>query len=325
MKATAVAHPNIALVKYWGKLDSGRNVPAVGSISITLDTLATRTTVTFDEGLAEDEFTLDGRSQPNRIDRVSRCLDLFRELRQETGFARVVSDNNFPTAAGLASSASGFSALVVAADGALRTGLDRATLAQLARRCSGSAARSVFGGFVELELERATKNTTIRPIMGAEDWPLSAVVAVTSVAAKEVGSTAGMELTERTSPFYAAWVAGSENDLTVARQAILGRDFEVVADISEHSCLKMHAVALAARPGLVYWNGTTVECMRVVRRLRRAGTAVFFTVDAGPQVKAICLPADAAEVASALEQVPGVVDVLTCGLGAGARLVADDS
>ncbi len=323
MKATAIAHPNIALIKYWGKLDAARNLPAVGSISITLDSLATTTSVMFDQALTDDEFTLDGRSRPKQLDRVRRCLDLFRELSQGCPFASVVSENNFPTAAGLASSASGFAALVVAADGALATGLERAALAGLARRCSGSAARSIFGGFVELELDRDAETTTVRPILAAEDWPLSVVVAITSTAEKEVGSSEGMGLTERTSPYYGAWVTAADGDLRIARDAILGRDFEAVADISEHSCLKMHAVALAARPGLLYWNGATVECMRLVRHLRRRGTAVFFTVDGGPQVKAICLPGQAGGVAAALGEVPGVVEVLTCGLGAGARIVVD--
>ncbi len=323
MQATAIAHPNIALIKYWGKLDSRRNIPAVGSISITLDSLATTTSVTFDRGLADDEFILDGRSQPSRLDRVRRCLDLIRERGEGAPFASVVSRNNFPTAAGLASSASGFAALVVAADRALGTGFKPDVLARLARRCSGSAARSIFGGFVELSLDREAGTTTTRTILDAEDWPLRVVVAVTSVAEKKVGSTEGMGLSERTSPYYDAWVEGADGDLAIAREGILRRDFEAVADISEHSCLKMHAVAMGARPGLLYWNGTTVDCMRLIRDLRRRGTAVFFTVDAGPQVKAICLPDDVGSVATALGQVPGVVEVMTCGLGAGARVVSD--
>ena len=149
--------------------------------------------------------------------------------------------------------------------------------------------------------------------------------AVTSVAEKKVGSTDGMGLSERTSPYYPAWVEGADGDLAVAREAILGRDFEAIAEISEHSCLKMHAVAMAARPGLLYWNGTTVDCMHLISDLRRRGTAAFFTIDAGPQVKAICLPGDVDLVTKALRQVPGVVEVMTCGLGAGARVVSDDS
>ena len=133
-----------------------------------------------------------------------------------------------------------------------------------------------------------------------------------------------MRRTAATSPFQAAWEATQEADLAAARSAVLAHDFAVLAEVAEHSCLKMHALALAARPGLLYWNGATVACMQRVRELRDAGVPVFFTVDAGPQLKAVCLPGAQAEVATALGAVPGVLEVITCGLGAGARLVAGD-
>ena len=320
MHATAVAHPNIALVKYWGKSEEERNLPAVGSISITLDTLVTTTSVRFDRALSGDTFTLDGRPAPESLGRVRFCLDLLRARLVDAPHAAVESTNSFPTAAGLASSASGFAALAVAADHALGTGLERAELAELARRCSGSAARSLYGGFVELRLLPDSGVDTI-PILAAADWPLQAVVAVTSSQTKAVGSTAGMQLSERTSPYYRQWVATSDADLAAARSAIFGRDFAALAAVAEHSCLKMHAVMLASRPPLLYWNGTTVECLRRVRELAGQGVGVFFTVDAGPQVKAICLPEAASRVADALAELPGVADVLRCGLGEGARVV----
>jgi diphosphomevalonate decarboxylase len=320
MHATAVSHPNIALVKYWGKADPARNLPAVGSISITLDTLLTTTTVRFDAALAEDRFTLDGRPAPDQLPRVRSCLDLFRARLPGAPHAEVASTNSFPTAAGLASSASGFAALVVAADHALGAGLERSELAELARQCSGSAARSLFGGFVELRLRPDGSGCDTGQILAADDWPLQVVIAVTSAEAKTIGSTAGMLHTERTSPYYSAWVATSQDDLAAARGAIEGRDFAALAAVSEHSCLKMHAVALASRPGLLYWNGTTVECLRRLRELASQGHGVFFTVDAGPQVKAICLPEAADRVAEALGELPGVAQVLRCGLGEGARV-----
>ena len=321
MHATAVAHPNIALVKYWGKADEARNLPAVGSISITLDTLATTTSVRFDRALHADTFTLDGRPAPDQLERVRACLDLFRARLPGVPHAEVASVNSFPTAAGLASSASGFAALVVAVDHALGAGLERTELAELARQCSGSAARSLFGGFVELRLRPDGAGTDTGQILAAADWPLQVVVAVTSTAAKTTGSTAGMTHTERTSPYYSAWVATSEDDLAAARRAIHSRDFAALAAVAEHSCLKMHAVALAARPGLLYWNGATVECIRCLRELAARGVGVFFTVDAGPQVKAICMPDGADRVAAALAELPGVAQVLRCGLGDGARVI----
>jgi diphosphomevalonate decarboxylase len=319
--ATAIAHPNIALIKYWGKRDSVKNLPAVGSISITLDTLTTTTRVAFDPALNEDLFELDGAPAPDRLDRVRQGLDLFRPLRPDMPRALVQSANNFPTAAGLASSASGFAALVMAVDAALGTGLDRSELASMARQCSGSAARSLYGGFAEVELVEVDgrPETVTRQLLEADAWRLRVVIAITSASEKGVGSTEGMERTRQTSPYYRTWVETSETDLARAREAIAGCDFEALAEVSEHSCLKMHAVMLTARPGLMYWYGTTVECLHRIRELRRQGVAVFFTVDAGPQVKAVCLPEDVATVADAMGEIPGVVQVMTCGLGEGAR------
>jgi diphosphomevalonate decarboxylase len=318
MKATAVAHPNIALVKYWGKRDLELNIPAVGSISITLDELTTTTTVEFDDGLDEDRFTLDGQEDAARLDRVIHCLDLFRERLGGAPHARVTSTNSFPTAAGLASSASGFAALVVAIDDALGAGLDREMLAEMARRCSGSAARSIYGGFAEIALDGSSTQT--RQLLGPDDWPMRVVIAITQTGEKKVGSTRGMEHTAASSPYYGSWVASSDADLAEAGRAIENRDFDALADVSEHSCLKMHGVMMGARPGLLYWNAATVGCLHRIRELRGRGTAVFFTVDAGPQVKAVCLPEARETVANELRAVAGVESVMTTGLGRGARV-----
>ena len=208
MEATAVAHPNIALIKYWGKADVERNIPAVGSLSITLDGLTTTTRVHFDPDLGADRFALGGRPAPKMEARVTSCLDLLRRRAGVETRALVESHNDFPTAAGLASSASGFAALVVAADGALGSALATADLADLARRASGSAARSLFGGFVEISLALGDHGVVPRTeqVLEPSAWPLCVVVAVTDTAAKDVGSTEGMVRTERTSPYYSAWV-----------------------------------------------------------------------------------------------------------------------
>jgi len=321
-QATAVAHPNIALVKYWGKSDAERNIPAMGSLSITLDGLTTTTTVRLDAELDHDEFLLDGRAAPAMAGRVTACLDRLRNLTGGHEFAFVESANDFPTGAGLASSASGFAALVVAADAAFGAGLDRGALADLARQSSGSAARSLYGGFVELRLTGDEHHPTdTRQILTPAAWPLRVVAAVTETSPKQVGSSEGMRLSAQTSPFYGAWVASSEGHLAAARSAVERCDFAALAEVSETSCLTMHAVMISSRPGLVYWNGATVECLHRVRELRSRGVPVFFTIDAGPQVKAVCLPEAFAEVAAELEAVPGVVTVLSSGLGDGAQVV----
>ena len=321
--AAAQAHPNIALIKYWGKRDVPLNLPVVGSLSITLDTLWTRTSVRFDEDLAADRIRLNGREDARQLKRASACLDRLRALAGVATRADIVSWNNFPTGAGLASSASGFAALVMAADAALGLGLSPTQLSVLARRASGSAARSIYGGYVEWALgEQADgEDSVARPILDADAWPLRVAVAITSTAEKAIGSTEGMNRTADTSPYQRAWIDTQEADLAEARAAIAARDFERLADIAEYSCLKMHALAMAARPGLLYWNAATVAAMHAVRALRASGVPVFFTIDAGPQVKAICLPSAAAIVAAALRDVPGVLDVLETGLGGAATLV----
>ena len=325
LQATAQAQPNIALVKYWGKRDAALNLPAAGSLSITLDALHTRTRVRFDEALDADDITLDGERDAAQTRKISAFLDLFRARAGITTRAQVESANDFPTGAGLASSASGFAALAVAADRALSLDLDPRELSRLARRGSGSAARSIFGGFVEMAAGTRDdgQDAVAAPLLDASAWPLKVVVAITSRMRKAVHSRAGMESSQRTSPYYRDWVATVPHDLAAARDAVQARDFDKLAAISEASCLAMHAVMLATRPALIYWNGATLDCIQCIRALQLRGIGAFYTVDAGPQVKAVCLPDDAAGVAAALRDVTGVEDVLVSGLGEGAR-VEDD-
>lgn len=322
MTAFAQAQPNIALVKYWGKRDTARNLPAADSLSITLASLSTRTQVTFDPAREHDTLLLNGAPHARTLVRASACLDVLRERAGSTCRAQVETHNNFPTAAGLASSASGFAALVMAANEALGLPEDRQFLSTVARQGSGSAARSLFGGFVHMHAGHRDDGADAyaEPLLAADAWALEVVVAVTTRKAKAVGSGEGMERTRLTSPFYGQWAGTVADDIVTARAAVAARDFGALADVSEHSCLKMHALMLSSRPPLMYWSAATLACMQRVRELReRDGVGVFFTVDAGPQVKAVCLPADAQRVADALREVPGVETVLRSGLGEGAR------
>ena len=320
MRATARAQPNIALIKYWGKSDVHRNLPAVGSISITLNTLYTTMSVDFGATLPDDVLTVNGAEDAAMLPRISRCLDTV--CGEDRPRARVASHCNFPIAAGLASSASAFAALVVAADAAGGGSRDRAELASLAGLASGSAARSLFGGFCELE--NTGNGIDVCSLRLASEWPLEVVVAVTEKGPKPTGSTEAMEISRKTSPFYRRWVEQQESDLAAARDAILKRDFGKLGDVAEHNCLKMHSVMWASRPPLIYWNHATLECMHAVRELRDQGTGVFFTIDAGPQLKAVCLPEHTERVKDALASTRGVHDVMVSGLGSGARLVDDD-
>ena len=316
MRATAQAQPNIALVKYWGKRDVELNLPAVGSLSITLDSLWTRMSVRFTDQ-PNDVLEVNGAVAPSMLARVSLCLDLVAGCQRSR--ASVVSESNFPIAAGLASSASAFAALAVAANEAAGTGLDRQSLARLAGTVSGSAARSLYGGFVELT--PAAEGVDVRPLCDGRDWPLEVIVAVTEEGPKAVGSGEAMLRSAETSPFYPAWVSQQDADMQTARDAVAAKDFAALAEVAEHNCLKMHSVMWSSRPPIVYWSKATLACMETIRSLQAAGEAVFFTIDAGPQVKAVCLPASSAAAERALQQTPGVIRTVRSTLGHGARLL----
>lgn len=331
MHASVVAHPNIALVKYWGKRDSRLNLPAAGSLSLTLGPVATRTTLTF--GAEEDSLELNGVAVPaaKRV-RVATVLERVRDLvaleqgaaaRAALGGARIISTNDFPTAAGLASSSSGFAALALAATSAAGLHLSLPQLSALAREGSGSAARSLFGGFARMHAGSRPDGTDAfaEPLFDEHHWDLSVVIAVTVEGEKEVASTDGMNLTERTSPYYPAWIETVEPDVQSAITAIAARDFDHLARIAEASALRMHASAIAADPGVLYWRGATVEVIHEVRRLRAGGLPVFFTIDAGPHVKVFAPTGDVDRVARALEAVPGVLRTITTRSATGAHLI----
>jgi len=322
-ETTARANVNVALVKYWGKRDPGLNLPATGSLSLTLDRLGTEARVAFGGG-ERDRVEIDGAPAADAdAARVQGFLDVVRERAGRRERARVATRSTVPRGVGLASSASAFAALALAASRAAGLALDTAALSALARRGSGSAARSVLGGFVEWRRgERPDGTDSVAdPLLAAGEWDLRVVVAVTSTLPKAVPSREGMSRAA-TSPLYPAWVETAEADLAAARAAVRARDLEALGSVAEHSALKMHAIGLAARPPLLYWRGATVECVHRVWVLRAEGVRAYATIDAGPQVKVLCVPADAAAVAEALAAVPGVERVLTCAPGGGAEVVA---
>ncbi len=315
--ATAVAHPNIALVKYWGKRDLPLNLPAVSSLSLTLSGFSTRTTVHW--GAAADVLQLDGDAvQGKEAERVFRFLDRIDPDRPPV---EVASSNDFPRGAGLASSASGFAALALAATAAAGQELERTELSRLARQGSGSACRSLWGGFVRWDKgSRADGDDSVgRPVAPVEHWDLCMVVAVVDAGRKKVGSTEGMERSRLTSPYYAAWVDTAEADVEEGVAAVLARDLPRLGTVMEQSTLKMHAAMHTSWPPLLYWQPGTVACLHAVHGLRDEGVSAWATMDAGPQVKVLCAPADAAAVEAALR--PHAVRVHVLSPGGPARLV----
>jgi len=323
-EAWAVAHPNVALSKYWGKREGGGKIPAVPSLSVTLAGLETRTHVRFDASIAEDRFVLDGvDADASSRGRVVELLDRVRAAAGESRRAEVRSKNDFPTASGLASSASGFAALALAASRAARLDWDASRVSDLARRSSASAARSVFGGFVELAAGAASASDTdllaAHPVAAADHLPLTVLVCVTTEGRKAVGSSEGMARTMAVSPYASAWLDEAPRIHARLRDALLARDFVALGALAEASALAMHASAIAA--GVTYWNGATLETLAALRALRAAGTPAFASIDAGPHVKVLVRPDDAGRVHRVLSAVPGVLRILEARAGEGATLV----
>jgi len=319
-KATSVAFSNIALIKYWGNRDDALRLPANSSLSMNLAALTTTTTVEFRAALAADLVTIDGPpARPAARERVSAHLDRIRKLAQLPLGATVTSFNSFPAGAGLASSASAFAALTVA--GCAAAGLDLSTdeLSRLARRGSGSACRSVPGGYVLWDACDKDDCSFGRTIFPPEHWELCDVIAIVEAAHKATGSTQGHSLAN-TSPLQTARVASAPERLEHCLTALRARDFPALAEVIEEDTLAMHAVMMTSTPSLLYWRAATVEVMRAVRAWRQAGLPVAFTIDAGPNVHCLCPASAAAPVEARLRTLPGIENVLVSGVGSGCRL-----
>jgi diphosphomevalonate decarboxylase len=314
--ATAVAHANVALVKYWGKRDEALNLPAVGSISLTLSGLRARATVAI-ASPSSDRFVQDGR--PVRGVAAQRMGD-FLDRVAGPGIPLVTSvEANFPVGAGLASSAAIFCAVTAAALSMLGRRVTAGELSALARQGSGSAARSVYGGLVEWRRGAAPdgSDSIAEQIAPESACDLALLAAITSEGMKRNPSRDAMRHVAETSPLYDGWLAAQDDDLAAMRRAIAEDDLAEIGRIAEENCLRMHATGFGARPPVVFWTPATMAVMDEVRRLRDDGTQAYFTIDAGPQVKVLCRPRDAESVAVALERTPGVLRVLRSGPGPG--------
>ncbi len=321
LSATALAHPNIAFIKYWGNKDDVLRIPANGSISMNLAGLETRTTVSFAPELATDELILNGQpaEEETRL-RVSRFLDRVRALAGIRHHARVESVNNFPTGSGIASSASAFAALSMAACAAAGLSLPDEELSRLARTGSGSACRSIPGGFVEWRAGEDDQTSFALSIAPPEHWDLADCIALVSEGHKSTGSTEGHTLAA-TSPLQAARVAGTEERLAICRRAILQRDFATLAEVVEFDSNLMHAVMMTSRPPLIYWQPATLAVMSAVQTWRAQGMDVCYTIDAGPNVHVLCLNTISGQVAKMLTEISGVQKVITALPGGPARLL----
>ena len=320
LTATAIAHPNIAFIKYWGDQDPKIHLPANGSISMVMDCLGTKTSVTFDPDFVTDLLTINDKAASQKsLVRVQRFLQIIRDMANWQMYARVVSENNCPMGTGIASSASAFAALSLAATKAIGLGLSESELSRLARHGSGSACRSIPSGFVEWTAGEDDNTSFACSIAPPNHWELMDLVVVINKEHKKVGSVEGHRLAA-TSPFQKTRVHGSPQRLDTCRQALLTKDFEKFADIVEFDSNLMHAVMMTSHPALFFWEPASLELIKQIPYWRKKGLPVCYTLDAGPNVHVITLSQFAEEIKERISSIPDILNVLCAKPGLGARL-----
>ncbi len=327
-RAAAFAPSNIALTKYWGKRDPLLNLPLAPSISVALADLGSLTVVQPEADLSEDVVFVDDRPLDDAgMVKVRRVLDQVRRMAGSDVHAGIRSINTVATARGLASSASAFAALAMAASHAYGLELDTPALSRLARIGSGSASRSIDGGFVRWQPGTLDDgyDSFATQIFAPEHWPMRILVAQVAGGRKTVSSTAGMAQSSTSSPAFQGWIHQCELDVEVCQQALADQDFRRLAEVVEGNALAMHGTMLASRPPLVYWQPATVAIIHAVREMRRDGAECLFTIDAGASVVVLCAPQDAKPVAETLSEIEGIEQVLQTRVGSGARLVNPDA
>ncbi len=322
-KVTAVSCTNIAFIKYWGLRDARRRVPLNDSVSMNLDHAITTTTVEFNERFADDQVVIGGaEAQAAARSRVIAHLDRVRTLAHIETKARVESRNNFPTGVGIASSASAFAALSLAATRAAGLELNERELSMLARRVSGSACRSIPAGFVEWIAGSSDADSYAVSIAPPEHWDLRDVIAVVSTEEKKVGSTDG-HAAAPTSPFLATRVSALPARFHRVRRAVLAKDFALLGPALEEEAIELHFVAMTSRPPVFYWTPGMVRVIQAMQQWRADGLPVYFTLDAGPTVHLICESKDADQVATQARAVTDVQQVIVNAPGVAAHLIDD--
>ncbi|MCD8889466.1 diphosphomevalonate decarboxylase [Staphylococcus arlettae] len=300
----ARAHTNIALIKYWGKADEDLILPMNNSLSVSLERFYTETKVTFSESYTEDTLVLNGETvNVAESKKITRFMDMLRAKTNTTLYSYIESENFVPTAAGLASSASAYAALASACNEALQLGWSDKELSRLARRGSGSASRSIFGGFVEWEKGYDDTTSYSFPI-DADRWEddLAMIFVVINNKSKKVSSRAGMSLTRDTSRFYQYWLDHVDEDIAAVKEAISRKDFKGLGEVIEANGLRMHATNLGAQPPFTYLVPESYQAMEVVHQCRELGYPCYFTMDAGPNVKILVEKHNQAHVIEQLHQ-----------------------
>lgn len=321
-KVTAISCSNIAFIKYWGNFDARLRMPLNDSLSMNLDALKTETTVEFDEAIKEDVIIVGGQPADDKTRaRVIAQLDLIRKQANISAKARVRSHNNFPGATGLASSASAFAALTLAAARAAGLELNERALTVLARHGSGSAARSIPAGFVEwlaaTNVTSTSEQSYARQLLPPEAWDLKDVIAIVSRDPKQVGSSEG-HAAVNTSPFLGERISRLPIRYHRMRRELLNKNLNGMGADIEAEAIELHMLAMTSRPPIFYWAPATVRVLDAVRQWRQEGLEAYYTLDAGPNVHVLVEAKQAEQVADRLKTFADVQQVIVSGAGPGA-------
>ncbi len=323
-KATISAPSNFAFIKYWGAKDLARVIPANPSLSMTLEHCRSRSTVEWVEAPGEDEVRWRGgrgaleAAPPDFAQRILAQLANLRRWAEIDGHFRVATENTFPAAAGLASSASGFVALTLATLAALGRKVSEFEASRLARLSgSGSASRSVSGGYVEWPFGPA-EDGWAEQVHPADHWQLADVIALVATEPKKTSSLEGHKRA-RSSPYWRARQAALPDRLEIVRRALEERDLTSLGETVEAEAVDLHCVAMTSLPPIFYWQPATLEVLAAVRQLRREGVEAYSTLDAGPNVHVICRPESVSRVAQRLAGTAGVQRVIEDQVGTGPR------
>ncbi|TMS99104.1 diphosphomevalonate decarboxylase [Apilactobacillus kunkeei] len=285
-KITARAHTNIALVKYWGKENEHLIIPANSSLSLTLDEFYTDTSVRFDESLDSDVVTLNGNDVND--EKITKFMDIIRKNAKINTFAHIQSINHVPTSAGLASSASAYAALAAAGSKAAGLNLNEKDLSRLARRGSGSATRSIFGGFAAWNKGNDDETSYGYSIQNPVKMDVNMIAIILDNQPKKISSRKGMKISIETSPYYESWIQQTTEDFQTIKDAIKQNDFTTLGKTAELNAMRMHSLTLSSDPSYLYINADSLEVINMVKELRENGVECYYTMDAGPNVKIIC-------------------------------------
>ena len=327
-KVTVTAPANIAFIKYWGARDLDRAIPCTPSISMTLRACCSRTTVAFEPNApGEDEVRIRKSNgelkEPDAgfRDRARQHLDRLRDWAGRTGRFRMATQNSFPSAAGLASSASGFSALTLAAVRAMEQDASPAQLSVLARRSgSGSAARSVMGGYVRWPSNG--EEGAAEQLAPADHWDLRDVIAIVETSPKKVPSREGHRRAP-TSPFFETRLDHMDDRLEGVQSALMEREMSTLGRMVEEEAIELHLIAMSSRPPIFYWAPETLAVLSAIRTWREEGVAAYATMDAGANVHVICPASDEPRVAERLDRLSAVHEIIRDGVGTGPTFEPD--